>query len=457
MTEISGRAPSHASTGGRRRPYASGAVWLVLYATLLTAPLLVLASGLGTASGSGRWFDFAMGLGFGALGVMGGQFLLTARFRRATAPFGIDVVYLFHRWLAVGGLGLLFGHYLILRVGFPSTLRPWLPGDAPMHMTAGRVSLALFGVLVASSLWRRRFGIEYDRWRIAHSLVAVAGITLALVHVRGVGYYTGVFWTRVVIDLFVASLVAIVVYVRIVKPLLTSASPYRVRSVRPERGSVTTLSLEPEGHEGMRFLPGQFGWLSLGRAPWRAAEHPFSFSNAPDGSGRVEVTIKELGDFTRRIPETEVGTIAYLDGPHGGFSVDLHPDASGFFFFAGGIGIAPIVSMLRALADRGDPRPHRLVYGNRSWDRVTFREELDALRDELDLSVVHVLQEPPDGWRGEVGLPTPDLVRRVYGECPEGSHCFLCGPVPMSDMAQKALRQAGAPTRRVHFELFEMA
>lgn len=457
MTEISGRAPSHASTGGRRRPYASGAVWLVLYATLLTAPLLVLASGLGTASGSGRWFDFAMGLGFGALGVMGGQFLLTARFRRATAPFGIDVVYLFHRWLAVGGLGLLFGHYLILRVGFPSTLRPWLPGDAPMHMTAGRVSLALFGVLVASALWRRRFSIEYDRWRIAHSVVAVAGITLALVHVRGVGYYTGVFWTRVVIDLFVASLVAIVVYVRIVKPLLTSASPYCVRSVRPERGSVTTLSLEPEGHEGMRFLPGQFGWLSLGRAPWRAAEHPFSFSNAPDGSGRVEVTIKELGDFTRRIPETEVGTIAYLDGPHGGFSVDLHPDASGFFFFAGGIGIAPIVSMLRALADRGDPRPHRLVYGNRSWDRVTFREELDALRDELDLSVVHVLQEPPDGWRGEVGLPTPDLVRRVYGECPEGSHCFLCGPVPMSDMAQKALRQAGAPTRRVHFELFEMA
>lgn len=457
MTETSRRARPRAPADGRGRQYASGVVWLVLYAALLAAPLLVLASGLGTGAGSGRWFDFAMGLGFGALGVMGGQFLLTARFRRATAPFGIDVVYLFHRWLAVGGLGLLFGHYLILRIGFPSTLRPWLPGDAPSYMTAGRVSLALFGVLVASSLWRRRLGIEYDRWRVAHAVIAVAGITLALVHVRGVGYYTGVFWTRVVIDLFAGSLVAIVAYVRIVKPLLNSASPYRVRSVRPERGSVTTLSLEPEGHEGMAFLPGQFGWLSLGRAPWRAAEHPFSFSNAPDGSGRVELTIKELGDFTRRIPETEVGTVAYLDGPHGVFSVDRYPDASGFFFLAGGIGIAPIMSMLRALADRGDARPHRLVYGNRSWDRVTFREELEALEQRLDLEVSHVLQEPPEGWQGETGLPTPELVRRVVAGCPEEAHCFLCGPVPMSEMAQRALRQAGVPTRHVHFELFEMA
>ncbi|NNL31471.1 MAG: hypothetical protein HKO77_10630, partial [Gemmatimonadetes bacterium] len=91
-------------TFGISRRSAGGLLWLLLYAGLVTAPLLVLASGLGVATGSGWWFDFAMGLGFGSLGILGGQFLLTARFRRATAPFGIDVVYLFHRWLAVGGM-----------------------------------------------------------------------------------------------------------------------------------------------------------------------------------------------------------------------------------------------------------------------------------------------------------------------------------------------------------------
>ncbi len=99
----------------------------------------------------------------------------------------------------------------------------------------------------------------------------------------------------------------------------------------------------------------------------------------------------------------------------------------------------------------------RLVYGNRSWDRVTFRDELEVLGGRLDLHVTHVLKEPPPDWDGSVGLPDADLVRGAVAAVPGGSHCFLCGPVAMSEMAQKALRQAGVPARRIHFELFEMA
>lgn len=463
------------------RRSTGGLLWLLLYAGLVTAPLLVLASGLGIAAGSGWWFDFAMGLGFGSLGVLGGQFLLTARFRRATAPFGVDVVYLFHRWLAVGGLGLVVAHYAILRVRYPDTLEPWMPPRAPLHMTAGRASLLLLVLLVASSLWRRRFGMEYDRWRIGHAVMAAAAMALALIHVRGVGYYTGIFWNRVVIDLFIGSLVAIVAYVRLVKPLFTEARPYRVLSVRPERGDVWTLTLAPEGHAGMSFMPGQFGWLSLDRAPWKAGEHPFSFSSAPgevgkDDEGKVEMTIKELGDFTGAVSATEPGTLAYIDGPHGVFCHDLHPKAPGFLFVAGGIGIAPVMSMLRSMAERGDRRPVRLVYGNREWEGVVFRDELLALEDRMDLEVTHVLSDPPEGWQSEdrqpggedrapggedrlraVGMPRPELIRQALATLPEGVHAFLCGPPAMSRMAEETLRGAGVPGRRVHFELFEMA
>lgn len=432
-------------------------VWTLVYATLLTAPLLVLSSGLGAPRGSGWWFDFAIALGFGALAVMGGQFLLTARFRRATAPFGIDVIYLFHRWLAAGGVFLVTLHYVILKIGYPATLIPWEPWSAPGYMTAGRASLALFAILVVTSVWRRPLGIEYDRWRLAHAVLAVAAVGLALVHVRGVGYYTGIFWNRVVIDLFVGSLVAVVVYVRVVKPIFISARPYRVAEVRPERGRVWTLSLTPERHDGLTFHPGQFVWLSLGRAPWRAGEHPFSISSAPDDRGEMELTIKELGDFTRAVSRTPPGTVAYVDGPHGVFSVDFYPDAPGFFFLAGGIGIAPIMSMLRTMERRDDPRPVHLVYGNRSWDKVTFREELEELAERRELKVVHVLREPPEGWRGAVGMPDATLVREAIDSLPIGVHCFLCGPEPMSQMAQRALAAVGVSARRVHFELFEMA
>src|SRR5690606_9197800 len=111
-------------------------------------PLLVLASGLVVVPGGGWLFDFSMGLGFGALALFGGQFLLTARFRRATMPFGIDVLYLFHRWLAVIALGIAVAHYLILRLEYPATLRPASLLEAPLHMSAGRLALLLLAGLV---------------------------------------------------------------------------------------------------------------------------------------------------------------------------------------------------------------------------------------------------------------------------------------------------------------------
>lgn len=434
-----------------------GLFFALLYAVLVLMPVLVLATGVGARGGSGWWFDFSMGLGFGALALMGGQFVLTARFRRATAPFGIDVIYVFHRWLAVIGLALVLGHYGVVRARYPAALGPLGPLEAPFHMTAGRLALLLFAVLIGSSLWRKRLGIEYDRWRVAHGVLAISAVALSIVHVRGVGYYSGMFFNRVVLDAFFFSLLGVVIYVRLVKPLWVASRPWRVEGVRREPGDAWVLTLRPDGHDGLRFAPGQFGWLSLGVAPWRAKEHPFSFSGSATDDPALEVTIKELGDFTRTVGATEKGTVAYVDGPHGSFTVDRYPDAPGFFFLAGGVGIAPILSMLRTLADRGDGRRHWLVYGNRSWDRVIHRDELARLEQRLDLRLTHVLMEPPPGWDGPVGMPDPRLLRSTLADAPRDIHCFLCGPEAMSEMAHRTLHDMGFSRRRIHFELFDMA
>ena len=67
------------------------------------------------------------------------------------------------------------------------------------------------------------------------------------------------------------------------------------------------------------------------------------------------------------------------------------------------------MSMIRTLADRGDRRPVTLLYGSRDSDSITFREELEALKARLNLTVVHVLANPPAGWAGEQGFVTADL------------------------------------------------
>lgn len=434
-----------------------GAVaWVLAYLTLVSLPLLVLLAS-DVPQGLGFWWDFSLGLGFAGLGVMALQFALTARFRSASAPFGIDIVYYFHRWVAVGGLVLLVGHWAVLRVSAPAALGPVLPHEAAGYMTAGRIALLLFLFLVVTSLWRVPLRLEYDRWRIAHGALAVVATGLAGWHVIGAGYYTATPASRWLLGVYTGLLAALLVWVRVGRPWRLLREPWRVTGVRPETGRSWTLTLEPEGHGGIRFRPGQFVWLFLGRSPFRAREHPFSIASSACDTAKLEFTIKELGDFTATIGRTPIGTPAWVDGPHGVFTVDRHLDAPAFAFVAGGVGIAPIISMLRTLADRADGRPVRLLYANERLEDVLFRDELRALEARLNLETTHVIRSPPDSWTGERGLPTPEIVGRWLPSSPADAEYFLCGPAAMSAVADRALRRAGVPMTRIHWELFEMA
>jgi len=433
----------------------AGAFWIGVYLTLVLAPLLALLIDSEPA-GTGFWWSFSLALGFAGTAMMAIQFALTARFRRASAPYGIDVVYYFHRHLAVLGFLLTLLHPIILFVLNPPFLSYLNPFDAPWFMTAGVGSLLALTLLIASSIWRKQLGIHYDGWRIWHGILAVAALVLALLHIEGVGFYIATPWRQALWIVIGASCLALFLYVRLVKPWRMRSQPYRVAEVLAERGDAWTLVVEPDGHAGFDFQPGQFAWLTLRSSPFALREHPFSFSSCPTQPRRYEFTIKELGDFSRTIRNVKPGEVVYLDAPYGAFSIDRHP-APGYVFIAGGIGIAPMMSMLRALADRGDQRPHLLIAAHSRWDRVIFREALDALRSRLRLEVVHVLEEPPEDWQGEVGYVTPAVLERHLPIDRAAYEYFVCGPQPMITAVEKGLYQLGVPMTRFHTELFDLA
>jgi len=436
-------------------PLLSAVFWLGAYLVVVTAPLFVLLVGPVPPPG-GFWWDFSMALGFAALAMMGVQFILTARFRHATMPFGIDIVYYFHRYLAIFALVIAVLHYLIIRIDNPAALGAASPLDAAAHMSAGRVAMVLFVILVASSLARRRFGIDYDLWRWTHALVATFAFVLALWHVVGTRYYIDTDWKQALWTGYGLFWIALIGYVRLVKPWRMLRNPYRVAEVRHERGDACTLVLEPEGHpDGMRFQPGQFAWLTLRDSPFALREHPFSIASSAARPGRLEFGIKAVGDFTRAVKEARPGEQAFLDGPYGAFSVDRQPQAPGYLFIAGGVGIAPIMSMLRTLADRADRRPLLLFYGNRRWERVLYREELEALAARLDLRVIHIIGEPPEDWHGERGLLTRAMLERHLPASRGELHCFICGPTAMTQVAESWLAALGIRRARIHTELFE--
>jgi len=435
--------------------FLSAVFWLCTYLALVLAPVFVLLIGP-VPSGSGFWWDFSMALGFTGMAMMGVQFLLTARFQHASAPFGIDVIYFFHRYLALIAISLIFVHYLIIRINYTEALATINPLQAPWYMTAGRTSLVLLTILIITSLWRKRLRIHYEEWRMLHIALAVMAFLLALNHIDGVSYYIDAPAKRWLWTGYILFWLVLIVYVRLIKPWKMRSKPYRVVEVRLECCNSWTLALEPEGHDGISFKPGQFAWLTLRASPYHIKEHPFSFSSSAAIQDRVEFTIKELGDFTSTIKQTKVGEIAYLDGPYGVFSIDRYPNASAFAFVAGGIGIAPIISMLRTLADRNEQRSLLLIYSNNRWDDVIFNKELEALKQRLDLRIVHVLKDPPTSWTGESGFITPALLKKVLSNDARMYEYFLCGPKPMSDVVQQGLFEIHVPMSQVHFELFDL-
>jgi predicted ferric reductase len=209
----------------------------------------------------------------------------------------------------------------------------------------------------------------------------------------------------------------------------------------------------PEG-SCLRFQPGQFAWLSVRASPFAFREHPFSLASSATQHERVEVSIKELGDFTRTIRDLRPGEQVYVDGPYGAFSIDRHGAAPGYVFIAGGIGAAPILSMLRTLADRGDRRALLFFYGNRLWERVAFREELERLERRVALKTVHVLREGAAPLRFETGFVTRELLDRHLPPARRELEYFVCGPTPMTRSVEASLAALRVPAARVHSEIF---
>jgi predicted ferric reductase len=439
------------------RDLTHSALWVGLYVLLALYPLLWLAAAP-APHGGGFGEELASALGFLALTTMAMQFLLTARFQWLAPPFGTDLVYAFHRHLTSVALLFALLHPVALFgpdvVGLASWLLPW---NAPWSIGAGVVSLYALLFVGVTSWFRRSLRFPYDLWRRLHGVVAAAAVLLGLFHAvvsRRLLEAPVIRWLWLV---WILAWVGLLLRVRLAKPLALLQRPWVVAEVRREQGDVVSLALVPHRHEGFRFRSGQFAWLTLGSSPFAAAEHPFSFSGSSQRAPRVEFAIKAAGDFTRRLVDTvREGDRAYVDGPFGTMSVDAFPDADGYVFVAGGVGLAPCLSMLRTLADRGDRRPHLLVYATGEWEATPFRDELASLQERLALRITHVLERPPPGWEDETGYVTEALLRR---HLPKGGGKFVhfvCGPPRMMDAVETALARLGVPLGDVHSERFDL-
>lgn len=427
-------------------------LWLGLYVLLCLSPLVLLSQK--APSPRGFWMEFGVGLGVVGFAMLALQSLSTARFRHVAPFFGSDAVLLFHRQLGFIAISFVLAHPLLLFAvdsRYLEFLDPRVNALRALFLAAATIGLVLLAVL---PLVREKVALKYQWWRLSHAVCAAGVLIVAFVHGLQVGHYlSGSLKPLGWIALFCAGLLPIA-HVRLIRPWLSKRAAYRVEEVQEEHGDTSTIILRPEGHKGFRFAAGQFAWLTLGKSPFGLDQHPFSLAGSASASGKYQISIKALGDFTSTIPRVAPGTRAFLDGPYGAFSLGAQP-LEGAVLIMGGIGITPAMSMLRTCRDRGERRRMILIYANESWDEVAFREELEMLRKQLDLAVVHVLDNPPEGWQGETGLIRDEVLQRHLPQDGRDYHYFVCGPPPMTVITEQYLAARGVPIWNRSVERFD--
>lgn len=209
--------------------------------------------------------------------------------------------------------------------------------------------------------------------------------------------------------------------------------------------------IEPEE---IKFFPGQYLDFMI---PGTDESRSFSMANSSSRDGQLEFVIKILpGGLFSGFLDTQVkeGDRLEVKGPYGVFTLRAGHD-NDLMFIGGGAGMAPILSLLRSMEERGINRPATYYYGARRRRDLCFEDELRALENSLsNFHYIPALSEPEDDdeWDGEVGLIT-DVVARHESDLSRADG-YICGPPPMVDAAIETLIRLGTPEERIYYDKF---
>lgn len=432
---------------------------LVLYLLISSLPL-VLAY---LQNKPLREFPNEFASAFGLIGFtwMLMSFLLSGRFRIISGKIGIDKTMRLHQVMAIVLTGFILLHPYLYTLPMNEDL-PWDPTHQ-LYLTlplsafiTGMFAWVLLPVFVVLALFRVQLPYRYESWRGLHGLAALVLVAASLHHVLVAGRYSEdlmmkLFWFGLIA---IASLTLIRTY--LILPMLQKKRLYNVVSVIPAALKTWHVTVEANKKKSndFTFKAGQFAWLKLQKDPFNLIEHPFSISSAPSDLPQIRFTIKESGDFTQEIGTITDGQHAYLDGPHGYFIID-DQTFDGIVMLAGGIGVAPMMSIIRQMAHDKDNRPVKLLYGNRIESQIAFKDELKEAASNINLDVDYVLSDPPQGWQGSTGYLDEAVIKAALEmPNPEKWLYLLCGPPVMLDSAVETLQSAGIPKQQIIFEKF---
>jgi len=373
------------------------------------------------------------------------QLLLATRITWVNRMAGMDRLVTVHKYNGIVIALLALMHPLLVFGPEEITTLPLEFKFWPEIVGAG----LLMGIfyMTAAALFKKELSLPFHLWMWAHKIGGCVVLSALFVHLL---FSSETFEGGLprIVGIAFATLCLVVLISRHVKPF-RNLSTWVVSEVTPAGSRATRIRLTPDKKSKFTYLPGQFAFLSFPSSVVSSESHPFTIASSPASPNAMEFIIGRSGDWTQYMDRIQEGEPAVLDGPYGNFSHLMLEDNAPLILIAGGIGITPMLSMMRHMDATNDRRKIILVWSNRRHGDLFSADELIRMKmNHPWLSVhLHFTDEP-----GAERLNTEQL-HHFIGDL-TAPQVFLCGPPPMMTAVKGMLREIGIHNNRIHTETF---
>jgi len=422
-------------------------IFVALFLALALTPLVIM---LVRANWALPIRDISVALAFFGMAIAGMQFLPISRIPWLSEVVELDKMYKIHHVVSAFSVLLVALHPLVLLVTGSVYFKGFL-------IIGGWIGLAGLVLIALTSIYRKKLKISYTAWLLIHDLLTLVIMVFGLLHMFQRNYYMRDAAMTIAWVILIAIWGGLALYIRVIRPLILARHPFTVSKVEEEGKETYSIYLKADGFKRAAFNAGQVAWISKGPSPFVISRNPFSYSGSTEWED-VRFSIKKAGDFTNTIPDLKPGDRMFVDGPYGTFDLKNPRMQKGLVLIGGGIGIAPVMSIVNTIADSGDKRPVFVFYGDLCEDTVLFANEFEALKSRMNLTVIQVLEKPHDVEKCKnKGYITKDLLLSTLTENYKDLYYFMCGPMPMMNAMNKHLAAMGVDPAQIATEKYEMA